>query len=101
MPETSITDMSYTLVWSGFATIIVISIISFLAITLMTNKAIEPLKKEVSKLSSIVGEAPEYTGNDIDKLSFQIDKVRDLIEDKISSVEKEKKRKRFNISLKT
>ncbi len=92
MPETSITDMSNTLIWSGFSTIIVISIISFFAITIMTNKAIKPLKNEVSKLSLIVGDTPKYTGNDIDMLSFQIDKVRDLIEDKISSVENEKRK---------
>ena len=83
MEETSITDVSNTLIISGSISIIFISVISFIAIYLMSNKAVEPLKKEVSKLSDIVGNEPDYEGNNIEQLSYQIDKARDLIEEKI------------------
>ena len=92
MEETSITDVSNTLIISGSISIVFISVISFIAIYLMSNKAVEPLKKEVSKLSDIVGNEPDYEGNNIEQLSYQIDKARDLIEEKIDTIEKERKK---------
>ncbi|MGN1295562.1 MAG: ATP-binding protein [Bacilli bacterium] len=92
MEETSITDISNTILISGTISIIVISTLSFIAIWVMSNKAVEPLKKEVSKLSDIVGNEPDYEGNNIEQLSFQIDKARDLIEEKIETIEKERKK---------
>ncbi len=92
MPETSITNLTNTLVWSGIGTIVIITIISTIVISATTNKVVEPLNQEVEKLSSIVGKTPGYNGNDIERLSFQIDRTRDLIEDKISAIEAEKKK---------
>jgi two-component system, OmpR family, phosphate regulon sensor histidine kinase PhoR len=92
MPETSITNLTNTLVWSGIGTIVIITIISTIVISATTNKVVEPLNQEVEKLSSIVGKSPGYNGNDIERLSFQIDRTRDLIEDKISTIEAEKKK---------
>lgn len=92
MPESSISHMSYMLTWIGIASIVIISILSFIVIYFITSKSVEPLKKEISKLSKIVGETPSYLGNDIDQLSFQITKVGDLIEEKIEAVEVEKRK---------
>lgn len=92
MEETSITDISNTIIISGIVSIFIISILSFIAICVMSNKAVEPLKIEVGKLRDIVGDEPDYKGNNIEQLSFQIDKARDLIEEKIDTIEKERKK---------
>lgn len=92
MEETSITDISNTIIISGIISIAIISILSFIAICVMSNKAVEPLKIEVGKLRDIVGDEPDYKGNNIEQLSFQIDKARDLIEEKIDTIEKERKK---------
>jgi len=97
MPEASITSETNVLIGYGFSAIIIISLLCGILITQMSKRAVLPLKREIKKLSLIVGDMPEYKGEDILLLSYQIDKVRDMIEDKLEYISFEKEKNEYII----
>ncbi len=97
MPEASITDMTNALLWYGFASIVAISIISAFVISRMTKSATQPLRNEINRLGYVVGDVPQYEGDDLLKLSHQIDRTRDLIEEKIYYINEEKQKTEYII----
>ena len=95
MPETSITSMNNTLMFVGYGTIIGISVICGFVITKMSKKAVAPLNGEIEKLTAIVGEVPQYKGDDIERLSLQIDRAIIMIQEKIYSINAEKSKTEY------
>lgn len=92
MPEESITDISNSLITYGSIVIILIGIVSIFVMWVISKLSVKPLKSEISKLSDIVGGKTLYNGSDIERLSYEIDRTRDLIENKIDDIEQEKKK---------
>ncbi len=86
MPENSTTEIVNSLIIFGIISLLVITIISFFIIQKLSKSFVKPLKEEIKKLSSIVGNESNYVGDDLMVLSSQIDEVRKLIDEKIHSL---------------
>lgn len=95
LPESSITVIVTNLMIYGSIGLMAIMGISILFIFGLTKNMFMPLKKQIGKLSTIVGEETEYDGDDIEVLSGQIDEVNHLINQKIDSLKNETEKVNF------
>ena len=78
LPENSVNSIVQQLIICVLTIFISINII---------NQSMEPLKQEIKKLSTIVGEDIPVNDSDIDFLSHQIDDVQFLINQKIYNIQ--------------
>ena len=90
LPENSVNSIVQQLLIYGTLTLIIICVLTIFVSINIINQSMEPLKQEIKKLSTIVGEEAPLNDSDIDFLSHQIDDVQFLINQKIYNIQEEK-----------
>lgn len=90
LPENSVNSIVQQLLIYGSLTLVVICTLTIFVTINVINQSMEPLKQEIKKLSTIVGEDAPLNDSDIDFLSHQIDDVQFLINQKIYNIQEEK-----------
>lgn len=90
LPENSVNSIVQQLLIYGTLTLIIICALTIFVSINIINQSMEPLKQEIKKLSTIVGEDIPVNDSDIDFLSHQIDDVQFLINQKIYNIQEEK-----------
>ncbi len=90
MPESSTGEIVNYLILFGLLALVIICAISFVIIQKVSSHLVKPINEEVDKLSKIVGNNVNSMGDDVTILSHQIDKVRLMIDNKISKLSEEK-----------
>lgn len=90
LPENSVNSIVQQLLIYGTLTLIIICVLTIFVSINIINQSMEPLKQEIKKLSTIVGEDIPVNDSDIDFLSHQIDDVQFLINQKIYNIQEEK-----------
>lgn len=90
LPENSVNSIVQQLLIYGSLTLVVICTLTIFVTVNVINQSMEPLKQEIKKLSTIVGEDAPLNDSDIDFLSHQIDDVQFLINQKIYNIQEEK-----------
>lgn len=74
----------------GSILLVSLSILSIFASHQIVNHSLKPLKKEIVDFSKIVGEETIYEGDSLEVLSLQIEKVQEMLKDKMNQIEEEK-----------
>lgn len=90
LPENSVNSIVQQLLIYGTLTLAIICVLTIFISINIINQSMEPLKQEIKKLSTIVGEDIPVNDSDIDFLSHQIDDVQFLINQKIYNIQEEK-----------
>lgn len=90
LPENSVNSIVQQLLIYGTLTVAIICVLTIFISINIINQSMEPLKQEIKKLSTIVGEDAPLNDSDIDFLSHQIDDVQFLINQKIYNIQEEK-----------
>lgn len=90
LPENSVNSIVQQLLIYGTLTLAIICVLTIFISINIINQSMEPLKQEIKKLSTIVGENIPVNDSDIDFLSHQIDDVQFLINQKIYNIQEEK-----------
>ncbi len=90
LPENSVNSIVQQLLIYGTLTLVIICVLTIFISINIINQSMEPLKQEIKKLSTIVGEDIPVNDSDIDFLSHQIDNVQFLINQKIYNIQEEK-----------
>lgn len=90
LPENSVNSIVQQLLIYGTLTLAIICVLTIFISIKIINQSMEPLKQEIKKLSTIVGEDAPLNDSDIDFLSHQIDDVQFLINQKIYNIQEEK-----------
>lgn len=90
LPENSVNSIVQQLLIYGTLTLAIICVLTIFISINIINQSMEPLKQEIKKLSTIVGEDAPLNDSDIDFLSHQIDDVQFLINQKIYNIQEEK-----------
>ena len=90
LPENSVNYIVQQLLIYGTLTLVIICVLTIFISINIINQSMEPLKQEIKKLSTIVGEDIPVNDSDIDFLSHQIDDVQFLINQKIYNIQEEK-----------
>ncbi len=90
LPENSVNSIVQQLLIYGTLTLAIICFLTIFISINIINQSMEPLKQEIKKLSTIVGEDIPVNDSDIDFLSHQIDDVQFLINQKIYNIQEEK-----------
>ena len=90
LPENSVNYIVQQLLIYGTLTLAIICVLTIFISINIINQSMEPLKQEIKKLSTIVGEDIPVNDSDIDFLSHQIDDVQFLINQKIYNIQEEK-----------
>lgn len=90
LPENSVNSIVQQLLIYGTLTLVIICVLTIFISINIINQSMEPLKQEIKKLSTIVGEDIPVNDSDIDFLSHQIDDVQFLINQKIYNIQEEK-----------
>lgn len=90
LPENSVNSIVQQLLIYGTLTLVIICVLTIFISINIINQSMEPLKQEIKKLSTIVGEDAPLNDSDIDFLSHQIDDVQFLINQKIYNIQEEK-----------
>lgn len=89
LPENSVNSIVQQLLIYGTLTLAIICVLTIFISINIINQSMEPLKQEIKKLSTIVGEDIPVNDSDIDFLSHQIDDVQFLINQKIYNIQEE------------
>lgn len=90
LPENSVNSIVQQLLIYGTLTLAIICVLTIFISINIINQSMEPLKQEIKKLSTIVGEDAPLNDSDVDFLSHQIDDVQFLINQKIYNIQEEK-----------
>ena len=90
LPENSVNSIVQQLLIYGTLTLVIICALTIFVTINVINQSMEPLKQEIKKLATIVGEDAPLNDSDIDFLSHQIDDVQFLINQKIYNIQEEK-----------
>ncbi len=91
MPQGEVNDLINKTILYGSLVLIGVFIISVIVDYYFTKQSLKPLKEEADKLSSIVGDDGEFKGKDeLEDLSYQIDKTKLLFDEKIANMNYEK-----------
>ena len=90
LPENSVNSIVQQLLIYATLTLAIICVLTIFISINIINQSMEPLKQEIKKLSTIVGEDIPVNDSDIDFLSHQIDDVQFLINQKIYNIQEEK-----------
>lgn len=96
MPLSSIDRIIWLTCLFSVVLLMVVLILSVLVDSFLVKKSLYPLKRETARLGKIVGEEPVFSSKDeIEELTYQIDKTDALIQEKVSSLTKEKEKLNF------
>jgi two-component system phosphate regulon sensor histidine kinase PhoR len=90
MPGADISATVNQFILYGSLSLVGVLALSLVSSWLLTKRALEPLKEQADKLSAIIASpAPLPKGDEMDNISYQIDKADELIKEKISSLTEE------------
>lgn len=93
MPLNNVNDIIWRTVIISSGVLLSILAISIVIDYFLIDKAIAPIQKETKRLAGIVGNNEVLpTANEIESISYQIDRTKELIQDKIDSLTEEKEK---------
>lgn len=99
IPISAIKEQINSTIAISLGVFILVLVISIVVDYYSINSSLKPLKNQVNRLSKIVSEEDELPKEiEIESLSYQVDKTKDIILEKIESLTKEQEKLRFIIN---
>ncbi|MDD3382249.1 MAG: ATP-binding protein [Bacilli bacterium] len=95
IPISSVNNIIFNFMLVSIITLIIITILSILIMMPINKETLKPLKKVVDKMEKIVEFSGDYYYDNIETLSHHIDKVSNLLNERIKDVEEEKQKVDF------